>query len=131
MEKETEITTLTYWMDVSFFVDLAHTPTVVFSPRGIIQVHSADEHIYINELLAYAKTVAQVGLNFCKREKTWPPLCQDNYAPPILCDKVPKTGPNVRGRELGWAPPCHPSIYLVLYYVHARKLNSHLPTHFS
>jgi len=67
--KESELSTLPYWTDASSFVNLGHIPTVVYGPGDISQAHSAAEHIDINELLTYARTIALTVLDYCNRQK--------------------------------------------------------------
>lgn len=64
-----EITKLSYWTDASSFVNLANIPTVVFGPGDIRQAHSATEHIEVDELLTYARTMALTVHDYCNRKK--------------------------------------------------------------
>lgn len=58
-----------YWSDMAYFIR-AGIPTLIIGPGSILQAHSAEEYVELDQLLAAACLYAACALVFCGRQGT-------------------------------------------------------------
>ncbi|MCL4561981.1 MAG: M20 family metallopeptidase [Chloroflexi bacterium] len=56
-----------YWTDLAY-LHRAGVPTIISGPGSILQAHSGDEYVAIDQLFKAAKLYAMIALFFCERE---------------------------------------------------------------